>query len=379
MYTNNCKRCNQETDKSLAHELIKCDKTSVNRDNILFNLYDMLTKHIKSDNKLVSLLHKLVLDSFQLDDGETQELLQFLIAPHLANIQTEYLTALIRSHLVVLAAATLPAFTNYFNCQKFIIVSTKETNNHIKIDLDDYLQYNFFSITNTNHQTTITNCNKFEYWHSDDNPPLLGSSTARKNNPILQSEAVVYASNLLHKHRGNLWVFSDGSVSGKERNIVGGGYVIAQSSQNLNRKENHGNINNKHDEHNILHQQSIRYKKCSITAAELNSLLAALLKIKHDPKINQLHRNITAFCDNKYVVDITNDNKQANPLLSRNLEKLQETIFHISQKVKIQVKWIPSHCGIKLHDLADKLATTAHFNHKATRGLSLGKAGFPQP
>ena len=123
----------------------------------------MLTKHINSDNKLISLLHKTVLDSFQLDDGETQELLQFLIAPHLANIQTEYLTALIRSHLVVLAAATLPAFTNYFDCHKFTTVTTKETKKHIAIDLDDYLHYNFFTIANINHQITVTNCNKFEY------------------------------------------------------------------------------------------------------------------------------------------------------------------------------------------------------------------------
>ena len=153
--------------------------------------------------------------------------------------------------------------------------------------------------------------------------------------------------------------------------------MIAQSSQNNN--ENDCKSNNNHNEHNILHQQSLRFMKCSIAAAELNSVLAALLKIRHDPNINRLHNNITAFCDNKYVVDIINDNKQANPLLSRNLEKLQETIFHISQQVKVQIIWIPAHCGIELHDLADKLATTAHFNDKATRGLSLGKAGVSQP
>ena len=377
IYNTECTRCNQTTDQTLTHELLTCDKTSSIRDSILQSLYDMLTKHITSDNKLISLLHKITLDLFQLDDGETQELLQFLIAPHLANIQSEYLTAVIRSHLIVLAAATLPIFKNQFNYDRHITVKTSNTKQNVIIDIADYLQYNLFTIANINQQTIVTNCNKFAYWKNDDNPPFLGSSTSRKNNPVLQSQAQEYANHLLQKHQGNLWIFSDGSVAGNDRNIVGGGYVIAQSHKNQTEVSN--DLHQSEPTYNILKQQSITLPKCSIALAELTSLLAALLNLKQNSSINQLNNNITAFCDNKYVVDIINDKRQANQLLIPNLQKVQETIFLLSQKINIKVIWIPAHCGVKLHDLADKLATTAHSNQKATRGSSLGKVGLTPP
>ena len=159
---------------------------------------------------------------------------------------------------------------------------------------------------------------------------------------------------------------SDGSVSGKQREIAGGGYVIATPPASQH------NITNIDSIHTVIHESSIVFDKCSIAHAEMVSLSTAL------DKINELdipnNSEVIAFCDNKQVVNIANNSSNINSNLYTENLKLQQTLFLLRQTKSVSVCWIPAHCNIKLHDLADELAVSAHSN---TRD-SLGQVA-PQP
>ena len=75
-----------------------------------------------------------------------------------------------------------------------------------------------------------------------------------------------YALKVLWNDQANTWVFSDGSVAGLNRNITGGGYVIAKPDKS----NNIHNIAN-----NIINENSIYMNDGSIALAELVGMKAA--------------------------------------------------------------------------------------------------------
>ena len=162
--------------------------------------------------------------------------------------------------------------------------------NYHNIDMLDYTSYTHFVIVHTDNNVYVTHASKFKYWFNDDNPPLLGSATDRQQDPRLVERANKYATMLLRRHKHKTWIFSDGSVAGKNRELCGGGYVIAKPTDNLINKTEANN-------YRILAEQSIKFNKCSIAKAELLSLTAALEHLKNT-NVND-NSTITALCDNK--------------------------------------------------------------------------------
>ena len=76
--------------------------------------------------------------------------------------------------------------------------------------------------------------------------------------------------------------------------------------------------------------------------------------------------SITAFCDNKTVVNIANNLQLAKGDISKSALELQQTLFKLRQNTAVKIRWIPAHCNIHLHDRADHLATNAHKGIKLT-------------
>ena len=68
------------------------------------------------------------------------------------------------------------------------------------------------------------------------------------------------------------------------------------------------------------------------------------------------NKNIVLFCDNKYVVNIANALYKTHRRHKILATKIQQKIFHLNQRASVEVLWLPAHCDIKLHDVADTLA-----------------------
>ena len=101
--------------------------------------------------------------------------------------------------------------------------------------------------------------------------------------------------------------------------------------------------------------------------AELVSMKEAFRKIS---KLKNKHfPSITAFCDNKSVVNIANSLTIAKGDLSAHALELHQIIFKLRQNTHINIWWIPAHCNIQFHDRADFLATHAH------AGINTGSPG----
>ena len=124
----------------------------------------------------------------------------------------------------------------------------------------------------------------------------------------------------------------------------------------------------------ILTESSINIEKGSIALAELVSMKTAFDNLNN---LNFKHTKITAFCDNKTVVDIANCILEAKGDLNRHALQLQQNLFHLRHKYYIQICWIPAHCNIHLHDRADFLATHAYTSN--VTGILPGKVVHAQP
>ena len=307
-----------------------CNKLSNTRFCILNNLlkiltHHMVTKHNKhshsthGDNKLLSILTKFTNSNDIIDYNDANELINMLILPSSANITDNYLSAIIRSHLIVLAASSLKHFQPLINYRPTTCTNILQTNEIHETNTIDFIQFTHFIVVHCNNHSYLTHANKFSYWYSDNNPPLLGSATDRKNNDYLQQRAHKYAISLLNKHKDKIWIFSDGSVSGKQREIAGGGYVIAIPSANQH------NVTNTDSEHTIIHESSIAFEKCSIAVAEMVSLSTALHKVNELDIPN--NSEVIAFCDNQQVVNIANNSVNINSNLYTENLKLQQILF----------------------------------------------------
>ena len=233
------------------------------------------------------------------------------------------------------------------------------------IDYQDYINYTQFVICHDKYRGQIALASKFLYWNNTDNPPLLGSATDRMLNPKMQQQAHEYAMSVLTKNQSTTWIFSDGSVSGPNHDIVGGGYIITKPDKTNNPYK----IPN-----SIIEEHSIKLPKGSIAMAELISMLHAFRKISSST--NKYNSPITAFCDNKSVVNIANSLTNARGDLNKYALELHQILFKLRQNIPINICWIPAHCNIHLHDRADFLATHAHDGHKTG---SPGKAGCGLP
>ena len=154
---------------------------------------------------------------------------------------------------------------------------------------------------------------------------------------------------MLRTDNSRTWIFSDGSVAGINRNIVGGGYVITKPDKS-------------NTEHNlikhIIAEQSVKLTRGSIAFAEISSMHQALKHIIESNNITT--ESITAFCDNKTVVNIANNLQVAKGELNKPALELHQTLFKLRQNTAVKIRWIPAHCNIHLHDRADFLATHAH-------------------
>ena len=91
---------------------------------------------------------------------------------------------------------------------------------------------------------------------------------------------------------------------------------------------------------------------------------------------DKYNSNITAFCDNKTVVNIANSVSTAKGDLSAHALELHQILFKLRQDIPINICWIPAHCNIHLHDRADFLATHAHVGNNTG---SPGKVGYGLP
>ena len=160
---------------------------------------------------------------------------------------------------------------------------------------------------------------------------------------------------MVSKDKSKTWIFSDGSVAGPTRNIVDGGFVISKPDR-FNTKEN--------ITRHIISEHSIQLPSGSIALAEITSMLQAFKHVLESTNIDT--DSITAFCDNKTVVNIANNLQLAKGDLSKSALELQQILFKLRQNTTVKICWIPAHCNIHLHDRADHLATNAHKGIKLT-------------
>ena len=92
----------------------------------------------------------------------------------------------------------------------------------------------------------------------------------------------------------------------------------------------------------------------SIAIAEASAIYDALTWVSNH--LQNLESDIVLFCDNKYVVNATNNNTRVKNKHKTLAIKIQQKLFQIRQHVECNITWMPAHCDIKSHDQADILA-----------------------
>ena len=177
----------------------------------------------------------------------------------------------------------------------------------------------------------------------------------REKFPKLREEAHKYVKSLQTKHKDKLQIYTDGSVRGNPIKAAGSGAVITHN--------------------NHTSELCLSLATNSIAVAELKAVTSSLDLVRRNNIAPD--KDITVFCDNKYVVGIANEVKKVNISHIADAINLHQLLFKMKQHRKIEIIWIPAHCGIKLHDRADELAVKAAEQQIAL--LAQAKATGPSP
>ena len=144
------------------------------------------------------------------DIYDANQLLSALISPATVGTTNSYHIALIRSHLIVVGSSTLQQFEDKLCLLPTKFASVSGGKDDHNIDLLDFVSYTHLVIVHANKNVHITHGYKFKYWFSGDNPPLLGSTSDRQQNPELVLRANKCAKLLLTRHQHKTWIFSNG-------------------------------------------------------------------------------------------------------------------------------------------------------------------------
>ena len=329
-----CEKCGQTIQGTLAHELLECESSAAQRDQLLMQLYHKLNMNIDAHNSdLFNYLDSTLIDNDIPDTEQLETILQIFIIPENDGYTSRKDITIIRTFLILLAASQLTNFqTKLYSTATTEIRHKQQTYN---VDTSDYLDNKLCLLSLYNSTASIVSAAQVGI-----NPikqrPSFGSASERAKDEALTLQAHQYAETQILSFKDRIRIYTDGSVRAKGTQS-GAGIVIEQS--------------------NDIITDSISLNTKSIACAELSAIIRALELLQQRLPNNK--QNIAIFCDNQYVVNISNLNYQPKRTHAQQHIKLQQTLFKLRQTNDIQIIWIPSHCNITLHDKADKLATQA--------------------
>ena len=331
-----CPTCGTKCDKTSIHAIFQCEKTTQERLIILNNLYTDLKPWAESlsDSFLFEQLASVIEQGCTLSSLDYRKCMEYMMMPQLDHILDREVTSVIRSYVILLTATLVPHFQGYKTIHSVTTLGDEPVKQ--KISHNDFLSNSRFVWRLTSSGVTIDTASSFTYYDEDSNIPYLGSATDRRSDPILTARAHKYATKVIESHPNKLHIFTDGSVRGpKQHRVAGSGYAIIA------------------EETKITGMYSP--DTTSIAVAEFSAIDKALQHLKTLPNT----KDTTLFCDNKYVVAAINNTHTTNKVHKDILHSIQQHLFNLRQSYSVNVVWIPAHCNIKHHDLADRLAVEA--------------------
>ena len=352
-----CSECDKTTDRTLIHELFTSTESQTVRKMILKNLLDFLTNNIESVNsQLKQHLDNINDPNVKYTCKDYWEVLNLLINPTTDPLITsDYCISHIRTFLILLAAATCHKLEKYkYSTYTKLVQTKKQDNNMYSVDYEDYMDRKLYALGKINNIWTYIKTDKFKYYTIDENVPILGSATDRKDNPTLNKKANLYAESVIERHKNKIHVYTDGSVKGPKHNRSAGYGVVIVEDNNGNCCNKQTKIKENRQKIKNLYTKSINISEPSIAVAEASAILDALTWLSNN--LSNINKDIIMFCDNKYVVNISNLLSKVHYKHKQLARKIQQKIFEIKQDKQIKVTWLPAHCDIILHDEADELA-----------------------